>query len=99
MARAVESIADQAVVTDDNPRFEDPQAIAQEVISGFSADARYCVIHDRKQAIAHAILKAHPDDTVLIAGKGHETSQIINGKHVPLDDREAAVNCLREYPA
>ena len=99
MARAVESIADHAVVTDDNPRFEDPQTIAQEVISGFSADARYCVIHDRKQAIAHAILKAHPDDTVLIAGKGHETSQIINGKHVPFDDREVAVNCLREYPA
>ena len=98
MARAVESYADHAVVTDDNPRFEDPDAIVQDLISGFTANASYSVIHDRKQAIAYAIQKAKPGDTVLIAGKGHETSQIIEGKRLPFDDRNTAADCLRGYP-
>ena len=99
MAQAVESLADHAVVTDDNPRSEDPDGIVQDVVAGFSPAASYCVIHDRKQAIAHAIHQAKPGDTVLIAGKGHETLQIIKGKRLPFDDRETAADCLREYPA
>lgn len=99
MAQAVESLADHAVVTDDNPRFESPVDIVQDVVAGFSPGASYCVIHDRKQAIAHAIRQAKPGDTVLIAGKGHETLQIVEGKRLPFDDREAAADCLREYPA
>ncbi len=99
MAQAVESLADHAVVTDDNPRFEDPNDIVQDVISGFSPAASYSVIHDRKQAIAHAIHQANPGDTVLIAGKGHETLQIIEGRRLPFDDRKTAADCLGEYPA
>ena len=99
MAQAVESLADHAVVTDDNPRFEDPDDIVQDVIAGFSPAASYSVIHDRKQAIAHAIHQAKPGDTVLIAGKGHETLQIIEGKRLPFDDRKTAADCLGEYPA
>ena len=99
MAQAVESLADHAVVTDDNPRFEDAGDIVQDVISGFSPAASYSVIHDRQQAIAHAIHQAQPGDTVLIAGKGHETLQIIDGKRLPFDDRKTAADCLREYPA
>lgn len=99
MAQVVESFADYAVVTDDNPRYEDPDAITRDVISGFTSAASYSVIHGRKQAIAYAINKAKPDDTVLIAGKGHEVFQIINGKRLPFDDREAAAHCLQEYPA
>lgn len=98
MAQVVESFADYAVVTDDNPRYEDPDVITQNVISGFTPAARYSVIHGRKQAIAYAINKAKPDDTVLITGKGHETFQVINGKHVPFDDRKTAAHCLQKYP-
>lgn len=99
MAQAVESLADHAVVTNDNPRFEDPDEIVRDVVAGFSPAASYAVIHDRKQAIAHAIHQAKPGDTVLIAGRGHETLQIIEGNRLLLDDRKTAADCLREYPA
>ncbi len=99
MARAVQSLADHAVVTDDNPRFEDPEDIVGDVVSGFSPAASYSVIHDRKQAIASAIRQAKPGDTVLIAGKGHETVQIIEAERLPFDDRKVAADCLQEYPA
>lgn len=99
MAQAVESLADHAVVTDDNPRFEDPEDIVQDVVSGFSSAASYSVIHDRRQAIASAIRQAKPGDTVLIAGKGHETLQVIEGERLPFDDRKVAADCLQEYPA
>ena len=98
MAQAVESFADYAVVTDDNPRFEDPGAIVRDVIAGFTDTATYSVIHDREQAIVYAIHSAKPEDTVLIAGKGHETLQIINGERLHFDDRRAAERCLQEYP-
>lgn len=99
MAQAVESLADHAVVTDDNPRFENPEDIVGDVVSGFSSAASYSVIHDRKQAIAAAIRQAKPGDTVLIAGKGHETLQLIEGERLPFDDRAVAADCLQEYPA
>ncbi len=99
MAQAVESLADHAVVTDDNPRFEDPKDIVGDVICGFSSAASYSVIHDRKQAITFAIRQAKPCDTVLIAGKGHETLQIVEGERLPFDDRKVAADCLQEYPA
>ena len=80
MAQAVESLADLVIVTTDNPRFEDPQAIATDLFAGFEQDARARWIADRAQAIEYALWLAEPDDTVLIAGRGHE--------RVPLDDRD-----------
>ena len=98
MARAVESLADHAVITDDNPRYEDPEGIVQDVMRGFSSAASYSVIHDREQAIVFAINEAGPGDTVLIAGKGHETMQLVKGECLYFDDRKTAARCLQEYP-
>jgi UDP-N-acetylmuramoyl-L-alanyl-D-glutamate--2,6-diaminopimelate ligase len=93
MGRAVESLADVAIVTTDNPRFEDPRTIAAEILSGFErpGDARW--MPERSLAIEYALSLAGPDDSVLIAGRGHETHQIVEDRRVPLDDRQMA----REY--
>jgi UDP-N-acetylmuramoyl-L-alanyl-D-glutamate--2,6-diaminopimelate ligase len=90
MGRAVESRAEVAVVTTDNPRYEDPQTIAAEVIAGFEnpLDARY--VPDRGEAIRYALSLATPDDCVLVAGRGHETHQTVAGQRIPLDDRQLA---------
>ena len=96
MAEAVEKYADIAVLTDDNPRFEDPDAITNEVISGFSDSYPYTLLHDRREAIRYAINNAEQQDFVLIAGKGHETVQIIQGKQLPFDDKKVATEILKE---
>jgi UDP-N-acetylmuramoyl-L-alanyl-D-glutamate--2,6-diaminopimelate ligase len=90
MGQAVESQSDLVVVTSDNPRFEDPQAIATEIFSGFEHGTRARWISDRAQAIEYALWLAEPDDTVLIAGRGHEPFQIVGEARVPLDDRDVA---------
>ena len=96
MAEAVEKYADVAVLTDDNPRFEDPEKITDDVRFGFSASYQYSLIHDRRDAISHAIQNAKHQDIVLIAGKGHETMQIIKGKKLPFDDRKIASEVLQQ---
>ncbi len=97
MAEAVEQLADNVVITDDNPRSEDPSEIVKDIISGFSPSANYQLIHDRQQAIEYAIKNASVEDTVLIAGKGHEAVQIINNSHMPFDDKKIAEKILKEY--
>jgi UDP-N-acetylmuramoyl-L-alanyl-D-glutamate--2,6-diaminopimelate ligase len=82
--------SDIAIVTDDNPRNEDPQAIRAEILAGAAGAME---IADRRQAIAHAIGIAGADDIVLIAGKGHEQGQIIGDKILPFDDVEVAREC------
>jgi UDP-N-acetylmuramoyl-L-alanyl-D-glutamate--2,6-diaminopimelate ligase len=88
--------ADVLVVTDDNPRTEDPAVIRAEVLAG-TRGGRAAVIEigDRRAAIAAAIDRADPADVVLIAGKGHETGQEINGVVYPFDDRVVARAVLR----
>jgi UDP-N-acetylmuramoyl-L-alanyl-D-glutamate--2,6-diaminopimelate ligase len=90
MAKAVESLADLAIVTTDNPRFEDPQAIATEIFSGFEQASQARWMADRAAAIEYALWLAEPDDTVLIAGRGHEPFQIVGERRLPLDDRDVA---------
>ncbi len=94
MGRAVESRAQVSIVTTDNPRHEDPQAIAAEIIAGYErpSEARY--VPDRTEAIRYALSLAGPDDCVLVAGRGHEPFQTIGSEHLRLDDREAARRCL-----
>lgn len=94
MARIAESYADSVVVTDDNPRGEDAQVIVAEILAGFADPARARVQQDRAMAIRDAIQQARPGDTVLIAGKGHETWQEIAGERLPFDDSAHAANCL-----
>ena len=94
MGRAVEEAADLAVLTTDNPRTEDPQAIQEEVLSGFRLSEDVEVIPDRAEAICSALSRAQPGDCVLIAGKGHETDQIIGQQRYHFDDREVAQEWL-----
>ncbi|GAB7387665.1 UDP-N-acetylmuramoyl-L-alanyl-D-glutamate--2,6-diaminopimelate ligase [Bacillaceae bacterium] len=96
MARIATRYADLAIFTSDNPRSENPDAIIDEMVAGLDAGAagKYVRITDRKQAIEHAIASASPGDVVLIAGKGHETYQIIGRQTLPFDDRQAARQAL-----
>ncbi|HEC03846.1 MAG TPA: UDP-N-acetylmuramoyl-L-alanyl-D-glutamate--2,6-diaminopimelate ligase, partial [Phycisphaerales bacterium] len=93
MARVAEQLADFAIVTSDNPRTEDPQAIIDDVVAGFeNRDSEAITIEpDRKKAIEIAIDAAGPDDIALIAGKGHETYQIIGTEKFHFSDREIAL--------
>ena len=89
--------ADYAVVTSDNPRTEDPQAIIEDIVAGMSEGSdHYEVVADRHEAIARAIALAQPGDAVLIAGKGHEDYQIIGTEKHHFDDREVAAEELKK---
>jgi UDP-N-acetylmuramoyl-L-alanyl-D-glutamate--2,6-diaminopimelate ligase len=90
MGRAVEEGADLAVVTSDNPRSEDRQAIIRQVLGGFRHPAAAEVVPDRVEAIHRALATAEPGDCLMIAGKGHERYQIVGEQYIPLDDREVA---------
>jgi len=95
MGRIASELSTFAVVTSDNPRKEDPLAIIEEIKTGIKPGFPYKAIVDRKEAIFEAIAQAGPEDVVLIAGKGHETYQIIGEQRYPFDDREVARNALR----
>jgi UDP-N-acetylmuramoyl-L-alanyl-D-glutamate--2,6-diaminopimelate ligase len=88
-------LADQVVVTSDNPRTEDPAQILDDVVAGIPAGTDLTVEADRALAIAAAIAAAQPDDLVLIAGKGHEDYQILGTTKIHFDDREEAEKALR----
>ena len=88
MGRAAAAGADLVIVTSDNPRTEDPQAIIDQILAGVPAP--FFVHIDRRVAIAAAVFEAVPGDVVLIAGKGHEDYQIIGTEKVHFDDREQA---------
>ncbi|TPE51981.1 UDP-N-acetylmuramoyl-L-alanyl-D-glutamate--2,6-diaminopimelate ligase [Maribrevibacterium harenarium] len=90
--------ADRVVLTSDNPRTEDPQQIFADALHGVSRQmAQVLTIPDRRQAIAQVIAQADGHDVVLIAGKGHETYQEINGQRFHFDDREQAEEALAQY--
>jgi UDP-N-acetylmuramoyl-L-alanyl-D-glutamate--2,6-diaminopimelate ligase len=95
MGRAVANWADIAVVTTDNPRTEDPGAIARAILPGLEGARAVIVELDRERAIGDAIAGARPGDVVLIAGKGHETYQIVGSVMRHFDDREQARAALR----
>ncbi|MBW8060504.1 MAG: UDP-N-acetylmuramoyl-L-alanyl-D-glutamate--2,6-diaminopimelate ligase [Solirubrobacterales bacterium] len=96
MGRTGAELSDLAVVTSDNPRSEAPEAIVAEVLAGIDGREGVEVETDRRAAIALALGRARPGDTVVIAGKGHERGQEFeNGRRVPFDDREVARQELR----
>lgn len=94
MAAAAEQLADHVIVTDDNPRTEKAQAISDEIFSGFNHPEVVTLIHDREQAIRHALTQAGRDDIVLIAGKGHEDYQIIGSEKRPFSDMQVVKKCF-----
>ena len=90
-------IADIAVVTSDNPRTEKPMAIIEDILKGIPQSAKNCVvIEDRRKAIQYAMDIAEKDDIIILAGKGHETYQEINGVKHHLDEREEVAAYLNE---
>lgn len=99
MATIVEERADVVIVTDDNPRTENPEAIVQDITAGFVRPNGVTIEHDRAKAISTALKKAQWGDTVLIAGKGHEKVQILATGSVPFSDREQANKVLQELAA
>jgi UDP-N-acetylmuramoyl-L-alanyl-D-glutamate--2,6-diaminopimelate ligase len=101
MGRAGAELSDLTVVTSDNPRSEEPAAIVSEVAAGTQGQAAEVAIEvDRRAAIALALARAEPGDTVVIAGKGHEQGQeFAGGEKLPFDDREVAREELRKLAA
>jgi UDP-N-acetylmuramoyl-L-alanyl-D-glutamate--2,6-diaminopimelate ligase len=87
MGRIAAERADLAVVTSDNPRTESPEAIIDDVEDGMGS-VPHLRLADRRAAIAAALAEARPADTVLLAGKGHETYQVIGTEKLPFDERE-----------
>jgi UDP-N-acetylmuramoyl-L-alanyl-D-glutamate--2,6-diaminopimelate ligase len=94
MASIAQTHADVVIVTDDNPRHEDGDAIVADILAGFIDTAAVTVQRDRAAAIARAVGEAGADDIVLIAGKGHEAWQDIAGVQHPFDDTEVARTAL-----
>jgi UDP-N-acetylmuramoyl-L-alanyl-D-glutamate--2,6-diaminopimelate ligase len=92
MGRIAGTLADISIATSDNPRSEDPEAILSEVERGLAASGatKFLRIADRRQAIRAAIDLANPGTVVVIAGKGHETSQVVGDREEPFDDRAIA---------
>ncbi len=86
MGGIAERLADQVILTSDNPRTEDPDSILDEIEAGMQK--RHERIEDRREAIAHALSIASPNDVILLAGKGHETYQIRGTARLPFDERE-----------
>ncbi len=91
------NMADLTIITSDNPRFEDPQAIMEDIKTGIQkTGGRYVEIIDRKEAIRYAIANGMPGDVIVLAGKGHEDYQEIKGKKYPMDERTLIAEVLAE---
>ena len=86
-------ISDVAIITSDNPRSEDPMSIIEDIKAGLDKN-NYIIIENRKEAIRKAISIAKKDDAIVIAGKGHETYQILKDKTIHFDEREVVKEIL-----
>jgi len=96
MGAVAEDRADLVVLTDDNPRNEDPRAIIQQILEGMRDPAAAHVVGDRREAIHYALAEADPGDVVVIAGKGHEDYQIVGRDVHPFSDRTVVLDALGE---
>lgn len=88
LALASSALADYSIITSDNPDYEDPDEIIEEIVSYFDKTKPYEIIADRTDAVKRAVRMAKEGDIVLLAGKGHETYQLIKGKKVPFSERD-----------
>lgn len=100
MGSVVKELADLAVVTSDNPRTEDPEDIIQDILGGMEGEgAQIHVEPDRRQAIGWALSQGRPGDVIVLAGKGHETYQEIQGVQYPMDEREIVAQYFSSTPS
>ena len=99
MGAAAAAGADVVVVTSDNPRHEDPRSIIEDVLRGVVPLAEPIVEPDRRRAVERAIRSARPGDVVVVAGKGHETVQVVGDLRLPFDDRAVAAEVLASLAA
>ena len=95
MGRAAEELADRIIITDDNPRTENPQQIVSDIRKGLRHPDKACVLHDRQAAIHFALSEAKVGDLVVIAGKGHEAEQIIGHQRFPFSDRQVVQHFMQ----
>jgi UDP-N-acetylmuramoyl-L-alanyl-D-glutamate--2,6-diaminopimelate ligase len=95
MGQVAAEHADRVIVTSDNPRTEDPDAIIDQIEEGMAGAARVRIV-DRREAIARALADAAPADTVVLAGKGHETYQIVGNERRPFDEREIVTRLVSD---
>jgi UDP-N-acetylmuramoyl-L-alanyl-D-glutamate--2,6-diaminopimelate ligase len=93
MGKIAEALSDKVYVTSDNPRTEDPKKIIESIVAGLNAPAKAVSEPDRRLAIKRAVQESKSNAMILIAGKGHETYQIIGDQVLQFDDREV----VREY--
>lgn len=98
MGRLASRLADVVLITDDNPRGEDPRRIAGEIQAGTVAGAEVSVIHGRERAIRRAVSIAGRDDCIVVSGKGHESFQLVGGERLDFDDVSVLSLALREVP-
>lgn len=97
MGKIGAELADLAVITSDNPRTEEPGKIIEQILAGVKETGKpYVVVEDRRQAIRWAMEHARPGDIIVLAGKGHETYQILGTQKVHLDEREEVAACLNQ---
>ena len=94
MGKIASENADSIILTNDNPRSEEPQVIIDDILAGTKVENDIQVILDRADAITSAIQNLGDDEVLLIAGKGHETNQVIGSKSFPFSDIEVALDAL-----
>jgi UDP-N-acetylmuramoyl-L-alanyl-D-glutamate--2,6-diaminopimelate ligase len=94
MAAIAEQLADKVILSDDNPRSEDPALIVQDMLAGMQQPSAAAVEHDRFQAVRFAVENAGERDIILLAGKGHEEYQVLRDETVHYSDRESAMTIL-----
>lgn len=99
MGQAAEAAAQRVIITNDNPRSEDPQAIADEILAGFAKPDSALVELNRAAAIKMAFEKAQPNDWILVAGKGHETTQTVGDRVLEFSDRDYAAELVSNVAA
>ena len=94
MGRIASRLSDLVILTSDNARTEDPDAILEQILRGIDKEEPYVVIKDRRLAISYAIENARAGDILLLAGKGHEEYEIRGKSRLPFSEREIVAECL-----
>lgn len=97
MGKIADHYADSIVLTSDNPRYENPDAIIQDIAEGISRHSSITIEPDREIAIRNTVMSALPADIILVAGKGHEDYQEISGERKPYSDQKIIAECLEQY--